>query len=59
MVHQIPLSIVIVSFLVPLVLARRPRPDRSVRMLYLTIALAALVWCALCLNVYPAYVLPE
>jgi hypothetical protein len=59
MVHQIPLSIVILSIALPIILSRRPRPRQAVRTLYLVMVIGALVWCMLCLHVYPAYVLPE
>ena len=55
----IPLSIVIVSIVVPMVMARSRHPRRAVTVLYVTMALATLVWCLLCLRVYPRYVWPE
>jgi hypothetical protein len=58
-VHQIPLSIVVVSILVPIALSRTKRPKQAVTILYLSIAVLAFVWCMLCLHVYPQYVLPE
>ncbi|MGH7296702.1 MAG: hypothetical protein ACRELB_17315 [Polyangiaceae bacterium] len=59
MVHQIPLSIVILSIALPIALSTRPRPTHSLRVLYFSVALLALVWCMLCLHVYPVYVVPE
>ena len=59
MVHQIPLSIVILSILVPIVLSRRSSPKRAIRTLWFTMVLLALVWTMLCMHVYAAYVLPE
>ena len=59
MPHLIPLSIVIASIVVPMVLARSRRPKRAMTILYVTMALMALVWCMLCLRVYPRYVWPE
>ncbi len=56
---EIPLSIVIASIVVPMMLAGSKRPRRAMRVLYLTMALLALVWCILCLKVYPQYVFPE
>ena len=55
----IPLSIVIASIVVPLILSRSKSPRRAMRLLYVTMALLALVWCFLCLRVYPQYVFPE
>jgi hypothetical protein len=57
--HLIPLSIVIASIVVPMVLARSRQPKRAMTILYVTMALMALVWCMLCLRVYPRYVWPE
>ena len=59
LIKMIPLSIVIASFVFPMVLARSPRPRRALDILYVVMALAALVWCLLCLRVYPRYVWPE
>ena len=59
MPHLIPLSIVIASIVVPMVLARSRQPKRAMTILYVTMALMALVWCMLCLRVYPRYVWPE
>ena len=56
---EIPLSIVIASIVVPMLLSGSKRPRRAMRVLYLTMALLALVWCILCLKVYPQYVFPE
>jgi len=58
-VKSIPLLVVIASVVLPIVLARRPRPQRAVRTLYVSIAITALVWCWLCLMIYPRYVWPE
>ncbi|HTQ47120.1 MAG TPA: hypothetical protein VMI75_30405 [Polyangiaceae bacterium] len=58
-VHQIPLSIVLVSIVVPMMLSGTKRPKQAIKILYVSIAIAAFVWCMLCLHVYPQYVLPE
>ena len=58
-VHQIPLSIVVLSIVLPMVLSGTKRPKQALKILYLSIAVLAFVWCMLCLYVYPAYVLPE
>jgi hypothetical protein len=59
MVHQIPLSIVVVSIVLPMVLSGTKRPRQAIKILYLSIAVLAFVWAMLCLYVYPQYVLPE
>ncbi len=56
---EIPLSIVIASIVVPMMLSGSKRPKRAMRVLYVTMALLALLWCILCLKVYPEYVFPE
>jgi hypothetical protein len=56
---MIPLFIVAASIVAPLVLARQARPKRSLRRLYMTIALLAFVWAILCVSVYPHYVFVE
>jgi hypothetical protein len=58
-VGMIPLFIVVVTVVVPVTLARQKSPKRSLRRLYLAIALLALVWALLCVGVYPHYVFPE
>jgi hypothetical protein len=58
-VGLIPLFIVLVSIALPIVLARSPKPKRALRWLQISIAVFALVWAFLCLDVYPLYVLPE
>lgn len=58
-VHQIPLMIVVVSIVLPIALSGTKRPKQAVKVLYLSIAFLAFVWCMLCLYVYPQYVLPE
>ena len=59
MPHLIPLSIVIASIVIPMFFARWRRPKRAMTILYLTMAVTVLVWCMLCLRVYPQYVWPE
>jgi hypothetical protein len=58
-VTLIPLSIVIASVIVPMIFATRPRPQKAVRQLQITIAALALLWALLNLYVYPRYVFPE
>ena len=59
MVKLIPLSIVIVSIVLPMILASGPKPKRTVRNLRITMALLALFWAILCTRIYPIYVLAE
>ena len=59
MVKMIPLSIVIATIVVPMFVAARPRPKRSVRIVQIIMTIVALVWAMLCLEVYPRYVFPE
>lgn len=53
----IPFSMVLASFVVPLLLARRRRS--SARTVWITIAILVVVWQVLCIHVYPHSVLPE
>ena len=55
-VHQIPLSIVVVSIVLPIMLSGSKRPKQAMRLLFISIAVLAFLWCMLCLHVYPAYV---
>jgi hypothetical protein len=55
-VKSIPLTIVLATLIVPIVLAGRPGPKRHIRQLYITMGLLMLVWTFLCLAVYPANV---
>ena len=59
MVRMIPLSIVIASIVIPMVLARSRRPKQAITILYVTMVLLILVWCLLCVRIYPRYVWPE
>jgi hypothetical protein len=59
LIKQIPLLIVLASFIVPMVLAGRPRPQRRVGQLYVAMGVLLLLWVFLCLTVYPRYVPPE
>jgi len=56
---MIPLSLVVLTVALPLALSGRPSPRRSVRRLYWFIAIYIVLWCLLCLNVYPRYVFIE
>jgi hypothetical protein len=58
MARMIPLSIVLVTIVVPILLARRPT-RRSFRSLVLWMAVFSLLWAILCVSVYPKYVFPE
>ncbi|HEX8790759.1 MAG TPA: hypothetical protein VF765_07390 [Polyangiaceae bacterium] len=58
LVRQIPLSIVVLSIVLPMVLARRPN-SRSLRTLVVSMTILVLVWGVLCLALYPRYVIVE
>jgi hypothetical protein len=55
-VHQIPLYIVLASIVLPIALSSTKRPRQTIKILYVSIAVLAFVWCMLCLHVYPAYI---
>jgi hypothetical protein len=59
MVKGIPVFIVLVSLVLPIVLASRAKPKKQLRTLQLTIAALAFLWAILCVYVYPRYVFPE
>jgi len=56
---MIPLFIVATTLVASIAFARGARPKRSLRWLYVTIAVLALVWAILCVRYYPRYVFPE
>jgi uncharacterized membrane protein len=56
---MIPLFIVATSLVASVAFARGSRPKRSLRWLYITIAVLVFVWAILCVRVYPRYVFPE
>jgi predicted membrane protein len=58
-VSLIPLSIVLASIVLPMMLASSPKPKRALRGLRITMALLMLVWAILCTRIYPLYVLAE
>jgi hypothetical protein len=55
----IPLSLVIFTIVVPSILAGRPRPERSLKTLYLWTAVYIVFWALGCLYVYTQYVFIE
>jgi hypothetical protein len=55
----IPISIVIFTAVIAGVYAGRPRPLPAVRSMRVAMIVFLLVWCYLCLNVYPKYVFIE
>jgi hypothetical protein len=59
MAKYIPLSIVLMTLIMPIAMSRRPGPKRSVRMLQGLMAGFILLWAYLCLNVYTQYVFIE
>jgi hypothetical protein len=58
-IKLLPLSIVIVSIVLPIALSSSPSPKRALRNLRVTMAVASLFWALLCLYVYPRYVVAE
>lgn len=59
MAKYIPFSMVLMTVLLPALLAGRPRVKQSVKSMHLMMAVFILVWAALCLYVYPLHVLIE
>jgi hypothetical protein len=59
MAKYIPLSLILFTIVVPSILAGRPRPERSLRTLWIWTALYIIVWGLLCLNVYTQSVFIE
>jgi hypothetical protein len=55
-IKLIPLSIVIASIVIPMLLAAQPRPKRALRRLQIWMALLIFAWAVLCVQVYPIYV---
>jgi len=56
MIKMIPLSVLLVSIIVPMFLAGRARPKATLRLVLMIVIGYILVWTQLCLHVYPAYV---
>jgi hypothetical protein len=52
----IPLYVVVATVVLPVWLARRPRPMTQLKVLYATMLVLILVWGYLCIRVYPQYV---
>jgi hypothetical protein len=55
----IPISIVIFTTLIAGVMAGRPKALPAARSMRITILIFLVVWCYLCLNVYPKHVFIE
>lgn len=56
MAKLIPLSLVLLSVVLPIALAVRPNPARTIRKVHVTIAVYIVIWAYLCLHVYTKYV---
>jgi hypothetical protein len=56
MAKLIPLSVVLVSIIVPMLFADKARPKAKLRFVLLVVIGYILVWTQLCLRVYPEYV---
>jgi len=56
---NIPFTLVMLTIVLPIFLARRPRLKKNVRLMYGLMALYVVVWGILCLKVYPRYVFIE
>jgi hypothetical protein len=52
----IPLSLVLITILLPALLAQRSGPKRSVKLLFGLMPLIVVIWAFLCMRVYPLYV---
>jgi hypothetical protein len=59
MAKLIPLSMILMTLVLPIVFSERPRPHRSVRVLQAVMLAFVLVWGILCITVYPQYVKVE
>jgi hypothetical protein len=56
MATLIPLSVVIMSVVVPMIFASRANPKANLRLVIFLMIGYVLVWTQLCLRVYPQYV---
>jgi hypothetical protein len=56
MAKLIPLSIVIASILVPMLLAGRAKPSAKLRLTLILVLVYLFIWTRLVLRVYPTYV---
>ena len=59
MVKVIPVSIVITSIVLPIVLSNKKSPKKALKQLQIFFAVAVFIWAILCVYVYPKYVFPE
>jgi|HubBroStandDraft_6_1064221.scaffolds.fasta_scaffold1579104_2 hypothetical protein len=56
MAKLIPLSVIIMSVVIPLIFAGRSRPKADLRLVLWLLIGYILIWTQLCLRVYPMYV---
>ena len=56
MAKLIPLSVIIMSVVIPMLLAGRSKPNANLRLILLLLVGYIFIWTQLCLRVYPNYV---
>ena len=56
MAKLLVLSVILVSVILPMIAATRPKPQKNLRIVLGVIVVVILVWTQLCLRVYPALV---
>jgi hypothetical protein len=56
MQKYIPLSLIVFSIFFPAFVAGRSRGRKSMRLVFIVMAIYIVVWAWMCLNVYPVYV---
>ena len=59
MAKLILLGMIILSVAMPMALAERSAPKKSLRLIWTVTLAAALVWAILCTQVYPLLVFPQ
>lgn len=59
MAKYIPFSLVLFTVVVPTYLAWKPRPKPALKRMWMLMAIYIIVWCSLCLYVYPLNVFIE
>jgi hypothetical protein len=59
MAKYIPISLILVSVALAVYLAGKPKEKLQIRRLHLFVLIYVLVWCYMCLRVYPLYIFIE
>jgi hypothetical protein len=59
MAKLIPFSLILMTLLLPGILAARPRGKQAVRTMQIGMAVYIVIWAFLCLYVYTAHILIE